>query len=394
MTETCPHSRVWILFSTADWHTPYWTNKQHMARQLALHSGHVLYVESIGLRRPKLSSGMDLGRIWARLRKAMRTLTEPESGITVFAPLLLPMGHSHPLLRRLNTWLLMRGIHRFLRKHAGGQTPSVWTYHPFIQGVLDGLEHDACVYHCVDDLEAVPGVVSGFRETEVQLLGRADVVFTTSAALKERCDAVSTNVHFLSNVADAAHFQAAYDSVEEPPAFATIPHPRIGYVGVLSDFKVNFLLIEEIATARPEWHWVLIGTEREGQANPVLARLRARANVHDLGHHDYAELPRMLGALDCATLPTLLNEYTHSMFPMKYFEYLAAGLPIVSTPLDFTRSHSAGLFVAQCAPAFEAALSDALEQGRYAKDEARTLVGENTWDSRTQKMLSILQQDK
>lgn len=390
MTETNSDRRVWVLFSTADWHTPYWTNKQHMARQLALYSGPVLYIESIGLRGLKLSSRMDLGRIWARLRKATCPLTEPEPGITVFSPLVLPMGHSRRWVRRLNAWLLMRGIRRFLCKHAHGQKPSLWTYHPFIQDILDALQHETCVYHCVDDLAAIPGMATGFKKAEAWLLERANVVFTTSAALTERCAAVSSNVHFLSNVADVAHFQTAHEEAE-PAVFASIPRPRIGYVGVLSDFKVNFPLIEEIASARPEWQWVLIGTEREGQADPVLARLRALPNVHCLGYCEYARLPCILGALDCATLPTLLNDYTRSMFPMKYFEYLAAGLPVVSTPLDFTRTHSAGLFVAKDVAAFEAALAAALSKGRYTKADACALVGDNSWDARTQKMLEVVE---
>jgi glycosyltransferase involved in cell wall biosynthesis len=380
--------RSWVLFSTADWHTPYWTNKQHMARQLARHSGPVLYIESIGLRRPKLSSGVDLGRIWARLRKAATPLTEPEPGITVFAPLVLPFGHGRPWVRRLNTWLLMRGIRRYL--HRTGIQASVWTYHPFVKDVLDQLDHAACVYHCVDDLAAIPGMSSGFRAAEADLLRRADVVFTTSVALRNSCSEHSDNVHFLSNVADADHFQTAFDTAQEPAAFASIAHPRIGYIGVLSDFKVDFPLIKHIAERHPDWQWVLIGTEREGQADPVLAQLRARPNVHDLGHCDYAELPSHLSALDCATLPTLINDYTRSMFPMKYFEYLAAGLPIVATPLDFTRTHRAGLHIADGADAFEAALEAALSAGRFDKQTARDLVGPHTWDARTAKMLNLL----
>lgn len=383
--------RNWILFSTADWHTPYWTNKQHMARQLARHSGPVLYIESIGLRRPKLNSIIDLKRIWTRLRKAAFPLVKVEPGITVFAPLVLPIGHNRPWVQRFNTWLLMRGIKRYLRRN-GAKQASIWTYHPFIKDILDRLNHADCVYHCVDDLAAVPGMSDGFQKAEINLLNRADIVFTTSKALETTCQKHSKNVHFLSNVADVDHFQIAFGQDAEPAAFANIPHPRIGYVGVLSDFKVDFELIEQIAEARPDWHWIFIGTEREGQSNSVLSRLRNLTNVHDLGHCEYANLPAHLNALDCGTLPTLLNDYTASMFPMKYFEYLAAGLPVVSTPLDFTRSHNTGngLYVAENAVEFEAALAEAFTNERFDKDTARDLVGEHTWDKRTTKMLELL----
>jgi glycosyltransferase involved in cell wall biosynthesis len=92
-------------------------------------------------------------------------------------------------------------------------------------------------------------------------------------------------------------------------------------------------LVERVVARRADWHWVFIGDEREGQSHPIIARLRRRPNVHILGWRPYASLPSYLRAIDIALLPQRLNDYTRAMFPMKFFEYLAAGRRIVGTRL-------------------------------------------------------------
>jgi glycosyltransferase involved in cell wall biosynthesis len=169
-----------------------------------------------------------------------------------------------------------------------------------------------------------------------------------------------------------------------------IPTPRIGYIGALSDFKVDFALIQSVATARPDWHWVVIGTEREGQHSPLVDALRALPNVHFLGDKPYADLPDYLRGFDVGTQPTLINDYTRSMFPMKYLEYLAAGVPVVSTPLEFTKTNQAGLLVADTSEQFIVQTNAQLARGRLTVLESREFVGDNTWATRLNKMLELL----
>jgi len=153
---------------------------------------------------------------------------------------------------------------------------------------------------------------------------------------------------------------------------------------------VDFGLISEVAQARPDWHWVILGDEREGQNSVALARLRALRNVHFLGYKSYDALPDYLRGLDVGTLPTLINDYTRSMFPMKYFDYLAAGVPVVATPLDFTRDHKSGMRTAENAADFCAAIEAQLKRGKLTETEIAEAIGENTWDARLAKMLAIL----
>ncbi|WP_432260410.1 glycosyltransferase [Cupriavidus sp. TMH.W2] len=365
-----------------------------MARVFARMGWRVLYVESVGLRAPRMASQRDWGRLWRRLWRGVQSILvgapRRDSNIWVFSPLVVPALHHWPLVRRFNQALLSIGIGRFASV-LGFRKPLVWTYHPFMMDAVGGLQRGALVYHCVDDLAAIPGVdVDAFSTAERRLLAGCDVVFATAMSLKERCEPFNPNTHFLANVVDAQHFGRALEPGQLPAELIEIPEPRIVYHGVLSDFKVDFSLLLAAARARSDWQWVFIGEEREGQRSELVAELAQLANVHFLGYRSYARLPDYLRAMQVGLLPSLINDYTKSMFPMKFFEYLAAGLPVVSTPLAFTEARLEGLEVGADADSFIVAIENQLARGRLSRDESCHFVGDNTWDARTIKMLETV----
>lgn len=375
-----------IIFSTADWNAPYWTNKQHTARHLAKCGIRVLYVESVGLRAPTVNR-KDLKRIWQRLKTGIKFPRLVEERVWVFSPLIIPFKHHWKIVRAVNQKILTWQLNRFIKKE-NFKTPLIWTYQPFILETLRDISYEKLVYHCVDDLSSVPGInADAFNKEEQRLLKQSDAVFTTSEMLYKRCAVLNANTHYFPNVADIMHFSKARLAGVLPPELAAIPHPRIGYVGALSDYKIDFELIFAIAKQQPQWQWIFIGDEREGQKNSVIEQLSALPNVHFLGYRSYDVLPDYLRGLDVATLPSLLNSYTRAMFPMKYFEYLAAGLPIVSTSLEFTRSYQAGLEVGDTESAFMDGIKKQLSRGRLSDVEAEEFVADNTWEVRLGKML-------
>lgn len=383
-----------ILFATADWDEPYWTNKQHCAKSLADLGVKVLYVESVGLRSPKAGSKRDWQRLWNRFRKGLVSLlwgaAERAPGIYVLSPLVVPAGHRHPVLSWVNRHLLQLAIKRSASQQSF-DTPLIWTYHPFMLDAIEGVSQGKLLYHCVDDLAAVPGVdAKAFRAAEAQLLQRADVVFATAPSLAEYCSTLNPNTHFLPNVVDVEHFGKALQPGPIPPDLAAIPEPRLCYHGVLSDFKIDFKLLLDCARAKPEWSWVFIGEEREGQKNTLVAELKALSNVHFLGYKHYVVLPDYLRGMQLGLLPSLINEYTRGMFPMKYFEYIASGIRVVSSPISFTGTCCEGLVTAHDLQDFTAAIINQLECGQLAADEVQAIVGENTWHVRTKTMLDAV----
>ncbi len=332
-----------VLFSTADWDSPYWTNKQHIAARLGARGFHVLYVESIGLRRPGVNR-RDLARIWRRLQRAVHPIKEVQKNVWVLSPMTIPGSSHFSLIEHFNGWQLQPRIRSWLRR-VNSTRPIVWTYHPYMSRVARALKPMTLVYHCVDNVGALPGVDgTAFDKAERELLACADQILATSPALRDRCIAVApTRTDYFGNVADIDHFAAARQAGSIPSDIATIPRPRLAYIGALSDFKIDFELIEDAVRKRPDWHYVFIGDERPGQLNAAIARMKVRPNVHMLGWKPYAQLPSYLRGIDVALLPQLINDYTRAMFPLKYFEYLAAGRPVVATPLpalaEFTALH-------------------------------------------------------
>jgi glycosyltransferase involved in cell wall biosynthesis len=378
-----------VIFSTADWATPYWTNKQHIASRLAKRGWSVLYVETVGLRAPGFGRA-DGARLMRRLTGAAASPRAIADRLWVASPLSVPIGHRFTAVRDFNAKALSSALGTWLAK-LGFRRPIIWTYHPFMLAAIAGIDRAALVYHCVDELAAIPGIdAEAISAAERTLLLAADMVFATSPALREKCAALSPACHHLPNVADIDHFAVARRPSTLPPDLAAIARPRLGYAGVLSDFKVNFPLMLDLAERQPDWQLVLIGEERAGQRDPILGRLRERANVHILGWRDYRDLPSYFGGLDLGLLPLRENSYTRAVFPMKYFEYLAAGLPVVSTALPALCAYD-GLHRTADAAEFATAISDVLaDRPRYVIAPDHPVLREHDWERQLDRMLALL----
>ena len=185
----------------------------------------------------------------------------------------------------------------------------------------------------MDEHSAFPGFVDPevVRAYDDDLTRRADLVITTAENLRASRAVLNPHTYHVANAADVAHFGRALDPTLPLPAdIAAIPQPRIGVIGV-HDERLDVEAIEAIALADPAWQVVLVGPVREGDVDE--ARLRALPNVHLLGDKPLAELPAYLKALDVALIPYKLNELTRNIFPLKLFEYLAGGVPVVSAAL-------------------------------------------------------------
>jgi glycosyltransferase involved in cell wall biosynthesis len=204
----------------------------------------------------------------------------------------------------------------------------LWYYTPMALKFSEHLEPFRVAYDCMDELSAFKGASSDLPALEKQLLRRADVVFTGGQSLFEAKKTEHPNIHAVPSSVDVAHFAAARHAVREPADQRNLPHPRLGFFGVL-DERLDIPLVGGLAEARPAWQLVMIG--------PVVkidpADLPRHANIHYLGAKTYAELPLYLGGWSVALLPFARNEATRFISPTKTPEYLAAGRPVVSTSI-------------------------------------------------------------
>lgn len=379
-----------ILLSTADWDNPFWTNKQHVAVELARMGHRVLYIDSLGLRRPSANAS-DLKRIVRRLIKAVRAPRKISENLWVWSPIVLPW-HSNPVVRRLNWALLSAGLWVWSSVLKLKQ-PWLWTYNPLTTEFFDLARFSYRIYHCVDEIKAQPGMpVELLEATEKELVQRSDIVFTTSPKLTETRKYWNDNIHFFPNVADFHHFNCALDSDTVIPAdLDALPQPRIGFIGALSGYKVDFKLIRQIAETHPDWSVVLIGEVGEGDPWTDSALLVGLDNLHLLGPREYRELPSYLKGIDVATLPNHINEYTDAMFPMKFPEYLAAGCPVVSVDLKALRDFSHVVETARTPEGFIAAIEQTLAGDASPLKERLNVAREHTYKIRTKRMLGLIE---
>lgn len=262
----------------------------------------------------------------------------------------------------------------------------LWVYTPMEYPVAALLRPRLTVYDCMDELANFRGAPPELRAREDVLFDRADVVFTGGQRLYEAKRGRHPNVHAAPSSVDTAHFAAARTTDTDAPAQAHLPRPRLGFYGVI-DERLDTTLIGELARRHPEWQVVIVG--------PVVkidpATLPQAPNLHFLGQQSYADLPSFLSHWDVALLPFALNEATEFISPTKTPEYLAAGVPVVSTGIrDVTVPYGEqGLVrMADGADAFTAACEAALAEAgtpaaadRQARADAflSRLSWERTW---------------
>ncbi len=204
-----------------------------------------------------------------------------------------------------------------------------WYYTPMASEFTTDIKPSVTVYDCMDELSAFAGAPPEMRETERALFKKADLVFTGGASLFKSKQHEHDSVHLFPSSIDFAHFAQARLAEKEPGDQGTIPHPRLGYSGVI-DERMDLELIHRLSKARPNWQFVMLG--------PVVkinvASLPQARNIHYLGMKQYVDLPRYLSGWDVALLPFALNDSTRFISPTKTPEYLAAGLPVVSSPIQ------------------------------------------------------------
>ncbi|HXR28149.1 MAG TPA: glycosyltransferase [Solirubrobacteraceae bacterium] len=318
-----------VCVGFADWDTDLWTNQHHLMSRLA-RENRVLFVESLGLRRPQLA-GRDLRRIARRLRRGLQR-PRAVDGLHVLSPLVVPL-HGNATVRALNRRLLTRLVGRAVRQ-LGMHRPILWAYVPQAETLIDVLDPSLVVYHCVDDIAAHSLIdTASFRAAEERFAARADLVLASAPSLAERLRTLSDNVIDAPNVADTELFAGALLPGPVDPQMAALPRPRITFTGAIVAAKLDISLLVTLARARPAWSFALVGPVGPGDPRTDVSRLAAEPNVHLLGGRAYERLPEVLRAADAGLIPYARNALTDSVFPMKVYEYLAAGLPVIATPL-------------------------------------------------------------
>lgn len=314
-----------LLCFSHDWHADP-LSKTHLMRLLA-RENRVLWINSIGYRTPT-GSGRDIRRACGKLVAAAAPLKRPIPNLHVLSPLAIPV-YGRPWARSLNRWVLRRQVLGAMRT-LGFERPINWVFNPAAAVVAGSLDEDLLIYYCVDQYAAFSGVSGGSLELmERQLLDKADLVITSAEKLLHSKRVHNSRTVLVRHGVDWSHFRRAIDPATNMPAeIARLPRPVLGYFGLIADDWVDIGLLAHVARSLPNASIAMLG-----KITMDVSALKQLPNVHLLGHRPYESLPAYCRGFDAAMIPFPLNEATLNANPLKAREYLAAGLPVISTAI-------------------------------------------------------------
>ena len=376
-----------VCLATSPWH-PIPTRKQQVMSRIP--DAEILYFDpSITylaplkdkLARPKLKAYKEVGE-------------EIKPGLTVYAlPPVLPFFNKFRWINQLNQRRIARYIRKRMKQH-GMDQPLLWVYSPVTVDCVDRIPHSAVVYDCVDRHSAYGGLMNPalVDAMELELAAKCDQVFATAKRLAERLEEANPNTAFIPNGANFERFVQASKALPCPEEMQSIPKPIFGFVGALQEC-IEYGYLEHAAQQHPDWSFVFIGRELPGVD---LSRLHAMGNCHFLGLKPNEQLPAYISQFDACLNLFAANDLSKDVSPLKFYEYLATGKPIVSTPQpDQVLQYAPLIHIADTADAFvnccEAALSDKEPERTAARIEEGK---KSSWDARVAEMRTILKNNE
>ncbi|MDP9379941.1 MAG: glycosyltransferase [Chloroflexota bacterium] len=348
-----------------------WQRPQHILSRLARHYP-VIYVGE-----PTIASSPE-----PRLQ-----LVATEANLTAWRPLIPDRPEAIGRWREtyvglVRELLLDRAWIRRLDGELVSNRPLItWFYTPIPFYFLDRLPSQLVVYDVMDELANFKGAAPDLRERELRLLSCADLVFAGGRSLYEARKELHPSVHLFPSGVDKRHFARAQDPATEIPSeISHLPHPILGYYGVI-DERIDLVLLEELARKHPEWSLVMLGPV----AKIEVRELPYAPNIHYLGAQPYSRLPGYLKGFDVCLMPFAINEATRYISPTKALEYMAAHKPIVSTPVpDIVANWGDVVRIARGVTHFAQAVEQALVETRVQRPERiaeeERIVALNGWE--------------
>jgi UDP-galactopyranose mutase len=356
-----------VVFSHLRWNFVY-QRPQHLLSRLAKHFQVMVIEEPM-----QAEAG----------RGNYMTMFSPEANLRVYQPhttVAAPGFHDDQL----------SALQALIAELPIGADPIVWFYTPMALPLMNQLHPSLVVFDCMDELSAFKNPPKQLLQRETALIKVADLVFTGGPSLYEAKRTRHPRAYCFPSSVDANHFRQALNREDSHPLQAEIPHPRLGFYGVI-DERFDTQMTADIADAHPDWQIVLVG--------PVVkidpADLPRRPNIHYMGQQDYKDLPKFLAGWDVCLMPFAMNESTKFISPTKVLEYMAAELPIVSTPVnDVVKPYSGIVAIAHDAQEFVRACEDALALSPEARArnivQMREVVARTSWEETARQMRDLI----
>lgn len=369
-----------ICFSSNDW-SDIPSSKFHIMKYLG-QSNSVLYVETIGLRHPQLLS-RDVKRAFSKLLKTFRGVKNVENGIFTWSPPAIPY-HGLAIVKWLNARILSLMIRCIVRRLAM-KHPIIWTYMPNAIEIIERIPSSKVVYHCIDDYAEFTGVPKvAFEKMERKMLERADITIVSAKKLFENKRPYARNIQYIPHGVNLEEFRAYLKETVNLKDIDGIKSPIAGFIGRIADW-IDLPLIMRCAKELPGWNFVLVGP-----SNVDLEPYLSFPNVHFLGEKNYKEVPHYIQRYDVCLMPFVSNALVASVNPLKMYEYLALGKPIVTVPIDEVEDFAHLLTIADTSnfsKGIEKAYKEDTEVKRVIRIES---VSGRSWGDIAEKILGIV----
>ena len=358
-------------------------SKTHLMRVLSKEN-RILWINAIANRTPT-ASGKDVSRIFKKLKSFAEPVREVEPNIHVLSPLAIP-AYGNEAVRKFNQKFLISQVKKAMRR-LGFKNPLNMVFNP-AAGLLAGkLGETGLIYYCVDEYTAFTGAARGLREIEEDLFRKSDLVVVSADKLFESKKDYNENTYIIRHGTDWRHFRTALDeNTKIPDEIANLPRPVIGFHGLLADW-VDYDLIKKTAEHFRQGSIVLIG-KITVDAKRKIKILDNIENIHFLGRKPYGELPAFCKGFDVALNPFEISELTLAANPLKVREYLAAGVPTVSTDIPEVRILEDCLVGADHAD-FIAKIEEALASGK-PRAEISDAVRHESWEAKIDELRGII----
>ncbi|KAA3627115.1 MAG: glycosyltransferase [Proteobacteria bacterium] len=374
-----------LILSPSEWRDNAVSNMQIAA--LLSDRNKVVYVETMGSRMPRLS---ELGRVWERLKRIVGGATargghrglDPRR-VTILSPFAVPL-HGNRVVDWFNQRILVFQVKRLMRR-LGMRRPIIWSFSPRWEPVVEDLERRCLIFHCVDALhtyDASPVFRARFERT----VCRADMVFTPGVLLEQELHRLNPATHRIGHGCGSDHLDYRDDG-GIPADLRSTPEPRVIYAGTLANW-VDYRLLTDVAGCLPEISFLLVGYVHALAPREDVRLLRSLPNVHHLGYKDFADLPLYYRCSAVGIVPYQAdNEHILYSSPTKFLDYVAAGLPVVSTRFPAAETMQPMVYCADTAEEFAAAIEKAIADnspGRAA--QRRAYASAHTWERQVAKM--------
>ena len=302
-----------------------------------------------------------------------------------------------PTIPAIDRFVIRLGVKRWIKAFCGKHGSRVaYLFHPQFFPYVSDLKPDYVVYHAYDMLSLTPGWNQELAQQQIRLLEIADLIVASSDVIADELASLSgKSVEVIPNGADFGAFSDVLKTKNsEPDDLADIAHPRIGYVGNLN-LKVDFPLVGSLAKKHPNWSFVFVGGEGklDDYTKPGIDECSKLENVHFLGSKDYKDIPRYVCNMDINLMCYRVGEgvWTRGIYPLKLHEYLASGLPVVSSEIPSVLPFSDQVAIARSSEQWETCINSAL-QGQGAGDfkSRRAVAKQNSWDARALRLNDCL----